>query len=412
MKKRLSLLLALIMTFCTLPALAEDAPALSLADLPGLPEGSYTPLGGGRVLVVDYYTPLFAVYDTQTGQLTPLHALEEDLTGWMELYSIAMVAEGELITAQELTDQYVRQGSPELLPYIMKAIGITVVITGPRYAACAEGFVLDTETGLARPASPDIISAQNLFADENIMHCEVTDGLIRLTLSAPDGSVLREASIPVGSEWPLVMGGVSLTDGFLFTLMSGKSADNTRHLALICTDGSLAWRTIDLGTWHNNALNVQLARRSASTGKLLLMTTGRPTGKNVKTINSETGRITLSIEPDGPWLEGLLAVDVDSGAVQRIDSSDEPLALLGMSADGSCALLCDAASALYRLDMETLALTQIMSAAAVKEVIAQALPAGMPGGSLFFYSRLPWDGGEYMVYPFGVFRVDASPAHP
>ncbi|MBQ2953956.1 MAG: hypothetical protein IJE07_10470 [Clostridia bacterium] len=407
MKRIFSLFLALLLLLSALPSLAEQSgPVLIPAELPGLPEGYYAPLGNGRALVIDHKSPCYAICDLESGELTPLHTLEEDTEAWMAAISTAYAAEGESISVEELMLWYHLQGEADMLSTVLPFMGMTLRVAGTHYATFREGFVLNVETGLLRPTAPSVDAQYTTCVGEHFIGYSIHDGVISLGQYTADGALLQTATVTLDAGYALASPHAT-PDGVLFTLLSGEIDEMYRKVAFLFVDGGLvASPMVELGQWSNNNLSVNYALYSAASGKLLIQADGTALGKNVMTRDAETGRVTVSREPYGPWLDGLMLVDVATGEVQRIGEEMFMPVPLGLSADGSYALIYDHNGSLHRLDMATGALTQTMSVDDVAALFNPVLSEGYRFvGSLGNFVTFPWDGGDYAVYNYGIFRV-------
>lgn len=143
--------------------------------------------------------------------------------------------------------------------------------------------------------------AMFMYAGENCITYVIGDDAIELALYAP---WIHRLNTP---------------DGVLFLMLSDIIDEQARACSLLFVDGSLTVHPIvELGQWWNSSLMPQQALWSASTGKVLLETSGRALGKKMMIRDSQTGRATLSEEPYGPWLDGLIVVDTATGGVQPL----------------------------------------------------------------------------------------------
>ena len=407
MRRILAFILALLMISGALPALAEEAgPGLTLELFTGLPAGQYTALGNGLVLVTNYDENLYLIFDPYTGQTLPLHAEDADAEAWMPLLSAAWAVEGELVTPEELMDQYIQEGRPDILSFALPFLGLDIYRQGTHYARFRQGLVLDMHTGLLRPemsAFPGSLNALTLFVGENYIKWDYGDP-ITLSLHAHDGSLLRSASV-TPDDGPVFWR--DAPDGFLFMMHSELIEKKACEISLVYVDGDLTVHpTVALGQWSNRALEPEQALLSASTGKMLLQTRGTILGTKTKVRDSETGRLTVHMEPYGPFLDGVIVVDMATGAVHPIAVEGDLLYLLGMSYDGSYALLLGGQGTLYRLDMDSLALTPVISAAEL-----EALCGPGQGRSVWqwYGATLPWDGGDFIVLRNVIFRIIENP---
>lgn len=404
MKRFLCLLLLLLLL-----------PAAALADSPvdpvlvpiapeTLPQGRYYHLGGSRILVHSDGDDPLLIYDLDTGESIVVKPREEDHELWIAHYVVALTAEGEIITAGDI-DQFRSIPFDQFFSSYVKYDNIPVPrFIGTEYAA-GEGYLLNRTTGVItfnpEGVYTDRITAWDTFISTNEEHT----ACLQYDLN---GQLLNTASFE-GNDHQL-WGVVPLKDGALAMLYLTDKENQKTHYQFVLLDKALhVQQVIDAGSHHNQWLDLYAAHLYEENGRLLLSARGIAFSTNSKAM--ENGKIVIKKVPNGPYLDGLLLIDTETSEVHSLDVATSFLA----SSDGSYVLLpAPSEERLLRLDMKTGLITEQMSTSEVRSAFKpyldwyerNGLSVGVP-----IYS-LSWDGGEYAVTPWMIFRVVERSCNP
>ena len=414
MKKLFFLALALMMLIGLVPALADSPadPFLVPVELPGLPEGQYAHLGGSRILVQTEGDDPLMIYDLDTAETIVVRPREEDLETWLAAYHVACVTEGLNLTSTEL-DTARSYGVNALYAFVVTSEDIHVVSIGDQYAALFEGYLLNRETGeitvIPQGLGNGRLTAWDTFIKPN-------DTLTACLQYDVNGQLLNTSSFEM--EGYLLGGALPLKDGVLAMMFLRDKENMLTHYQLVLLDREMnTQQIIDIGEHHNASLTLHYAQLSEETGQLLLSVRGTPDGKRTRSKDPVTGRLTFTVEPAGPYLNGLLAVEMQTGSVCFPLAEQHPYqfpALCGMASDGSSAIFAavigdDIDPQLLRLDMRTLTFAGQLTRDDLQPILAPDvdLPAGMQ--PILNLGLLFWDGGEYAVHPWKIFRVTTLP---
>lgn len=410
MKKLLSLALALLMLVGLMPALADSPadPFLVPLELPGLPEGSYFHLGGSRILVQTEGDDPLLIYDLDTDETIVVKPREEDHDLWVDHYVAELAAEGEIFTVAEI--EQIR-GIPfdELFDYYVKYCDIPAPRSiGTEYVTLHEDYLLNRHTGIItfipEGLSADRFTVWDTFLSTNEEHTACLQYDI-------NGRLLNTFSFE-GSDHQL-WGIVPLKDGALAMLYLTENQQT--HYQFVLLDRKLNNRqSIDAGSHHNKWLDIYAAHLCEENGRLLLSTHGIAYGANTKKTN-ENGRITVTRIPNGPYLHGLLVIDTDSGNVHHIEENMLwSITSFLASSDGSYILLPEypEEDQLSLVNLETLSVTVQMTDSEIQLAFKPYLDS-LPSDYLPLMSAplgyMSWDGGEYAVTPWMIFRVVERP---
>lgn len=405
MKRFLCLLLLLLLL-----------PAAALADSPAdpvlmpiapetLPQGRYYHLGGSRILVHSDGDDPLLIYDLDTGESIVVKPREEDLDLWVAYYVASLSAEGEIFTAEDI-EQLRNQPLNKLMDFLLAYVCIPQPYSiSVEYAALYEGFLLNRHTGVITFIPEGLFANEftswNTFLSTNEAHT----ACLQYDLN---GQLLNTASFE-GNDHQL-WGVVPLKDGALAMLYLTDKENQKTHYQFVLLDKELhVQQVIDAGSHHNQWLDLYAAHLYEENGRLLLSARGIAFSTNSKAM--ENGKIVIKKVPNGPYLDGLLLIDTETSEVHSLDVATSFLA----SSDGSYVLLpAPSEERLLRLDMKTGLITEQMSTSEVRSTFKpyldwyerNGLSVGVP-----IYS-LSWDGGEYAVTPWMVFRVVERSSNP
>lgn len=408
MKKLLSLALSLLMLVGLIPALADSPadPFLVPLELPGLPEGRYAHLGGSRILVQTEGDDPLLIYDLDTGETIVVRPREEDLETWLAAYHAACVAEGLNLTSTEL-DTARSYGVNALYAFVVTSEDIHVVSIGDQYAALFEGYLLNRTTGeitlIPQGLYAGCFTAWDTFLGPDDTHTACLQYDV-------NGQLLNTVSFELEGYqleciWPL-------RDGALATLFLTDKENKQTHYQFVLLDRELNIRqVIDAGSHHNQWLDVYAAHLYEGNGRLLLFTKGNAYGTNIKA--KENGKLVITRIPNGPYLDGLLLIDTQAGEVYGLNEELPGIFTFFLaSSDGSYILLPDPPEQrLRKLDMETGLITEQMSSSELRDAFRTYIEwyesIGLSVSAPIGY--LTWDGGEYAVTPWMIFRVVERP---
>lgn len=414
MKKLLSLALSLLMLVGLMPALADSPadPFLVPLELPGLPEGRYAHLGGSRILVQTEGDDPLLIYDLDTGKSIVVTPREDELEMWVAAYTRACAMEGVTLTDEELgTLRSYGVDAPYTL--LVTSEDIHVISIGDQYAALFEGYLLNRETGVIT-LIPEGLSANMFTAWDTFIR--PNDTLTACLQYDVKGQLLHTSSFEM--EGYLLGGALPLKDGVLAMMFLRDKENMLTHYQFILLDRELNTRqVIDVGEHYNASLSLYYAQLSEETDQLLLSVVGKPDGKRTRSKDPVTGRMTFTVEPAGPYLNGLLAVEMQTGSVCFPLADQHPYqspVLCGMASDGSSAIFAAVTGdnmdpQLLRLDMRALTIAGQLTRDDLQPILApdMDLPAGMQ--PILNLGLLFWDGGAYAVHPWMIFRVVERP---
>lgn len=408
MKKWLCLLLVLFLLPAAAMADSPVDPVLVPITPETLPQGQYCHLGGSLILVQTGGEDPPRIYDLDTGESIVVTPREEDRELWVELwvehYVEIWAAEG-MIFPEEYIEQ-VRSWPLEDLANYCAANGFPVwpCSIGTEYAALNENFLLNRLTGvitiIPEGLSADKFTAWNTFLSTN----EEQTLFMQYDLN---GQPLH--NYQVQDILPLRSGALALLG------LSDNEKQQTHYQCILLDQALNVRKTLDIGHHHNRLLSINQAYHSSSAGRLLLNTYGKAYANKIKV--KEKGRLRVLEEPVGPYLDGLLVIDTATSEVHRI-AEDMYVSIIGMASDGSYALFCSDISddqQVYKLDMETLTVTVQMTTSEVRSAFKPYLDAGyQSNGSIVTapIEYLTWDGGEYAVTPWMIFRVVERSCNP
>ena len=408
MKKILSLALSLLMLVGLMPALADSPadPFLVPVELPGLPEGRYAHLGGSRILVQTEGDDPLMIYDLDTAETIVVRPREEDLETWLAAYHVACVTEGLNLTLTEL-DTARSYGVNALYAFVVTSEDIHVVSIGDQYAALFEGYLLNRTTGEIALIPQGLYAGYFTAWDTFIRPNDTLTACLQYDVK---GQLLHTSSFEL--EGYQLGGTLPLKDGVLATLFLTDKENKQTHYQFVLLDRELNIRqVIDAGSHHNQWLDVYAAHLYEGNGRLLLFTKGNAYGTNIKA--KENGKLVVTRIPNGPYLDGLLLIDTQAGEVYGLkEELPGILTFFLASSDGSYILLPDPPEQrLRKLDMETGLITEQMSSSELRDAFrtyiewyeSNGLSVSAPIG------YLTWDGGEYAVTPWIVFRVAERP---
>lgn len=409
MKKLLSLALSLLMLVGLMPALADSPadPFLVPLELPGLPEGRYAHLGGSRILVqTDGDDPLL-IYDLDTGETIVVRPREEDLETWLAAYTRACAMEGVTLTDEEL-DTLRSYGVDAPYTLLVTSEDIHVVSIGDQYAALFEGYLLNRTTGEITVIPQGLGNGRLTAWDTFIKPNDTYNACLQYDVN---GQLLNTFSFE-GSDHQL-WGIIPLKDGALAMLYLTENQQT--HYQFVLLDRKLNNRqSIDAGSHHNKWLDIYAAHLCEENSRLLLSTHGIAYGTNTKK-TKENGRITVTRIPNGPYLHGLLVIDTDSGNVHHIEENMLwSITSFLASSDGSYILLPEypEEDQLSLVNLETLSVTVQMTDSEIQLAFKPYLDS-LPSDYLPLMSApigyMTWDGGEYAVTPWMIFRVVERP---
>ena len=408
MKKLLSLALSLLMLVGLMPALADSPadPFLVPVELPGLPEGRYAHLGGSRILVQTEGDDPLMIYDLDTAETIVVRPREEDLETWLAAYHVACVTEGLNLTSTEL-DTARSYGVNALYAFVVTSEDIHVVSIGDQYAALFEGYLLNRTTGEIALIPQGLYAGYFTAWDTFIRPNDTLTACLQYDVK---GQLLHTSSFEL--EGYQLGGTLPLKDGVLATLFLTDKENKQTHYQFVLLDREQNIRqVIDAGSHHNQWLDVYAAHLYEGNGRLLLFTKGNAYGTNIKA--KENGKLVVTRIPNGPYLDGLLLIDTQAGEVYGLkEELPGILTFFLASSDGSYILLPDPPEQrLRKLDMETGLITEQMSSSELRDAFrtyiewyeSNGLSVSAPIG------YLTWDGGEYAVTPWIVFRVAERP---
>lgn len=392
MKKLLALLLVLA-TFLTssgflsfLFSQAVTDPVLVPATDIVVPEYSMTYLGGSRVLLNDRYNQSYPIYDLSTGSTTELYVRPQDRDAMRSLMEPALDA-GIPGMPPNAADRYrvMLNENPDNLLFMTTNARAYPGLS--QYVPFHTGFVdtlIDRETGavLLAPEGTGIVGVT--ASDELLCRDNRT-----LYLYALDGTLKRSAELNFGdyyvsSIYPLDNGVLVLLHG---SLMNPRSIPG----AFAVLDQELkAGPVIELGT-HRSFLSLMTPRQSIMSGIVLVPMQNMG---GMLLLDPATGEYSMLVATEE---EMYVLPNAEATQEQRdaFRNSTGMMAIVGLSQDGSYALISSVRRGLLKLDLETLTLTQQMTIEDLEAIDLEPLDA----------VYLVWDGGEYVVNHNRVFRL-------
>lgn len=368
-------------------------PKLIFIEAPGPDYSPLCDLGGGRIYCISSEGS-YAVYDLYADTITPLSLQAEDLPHWKQMVVEAFRADAKNIAPEELPDD------PDYLLYAMEP-ATHYTINGSRYALFPYIGILDTETALLLPLPRTEYQLRRIMPNDELLCYESSEEGITFQLLTIDGELLRTGFYPLGEDvLPEVY---AVGDSLLILLQSYASGSYGFDFSCVLLDRELqAGPVIPLGHWYNNQLRVNLVHRSTLNGRILLSTLGFPYSRLLKVDGKMVKGEAL------PYLTGLLVIDPATGRIWQAARNVDNPCVLGMSSDGSFALVGGMLSPLYKLDMETLTLTEQMPRSELIQMVQPYMDSTIPVSLWSYPGNLCWFGGDYAVhtrYPYCVFRV-------
>lgn len=411
MKRWLCLLLVLFLLPADAMADSPVDPVLVPIAPETLPQGQYCHLGGSLILVQTGGEDPLRIYDLDTGESIVVTPREEDLDLWVAPYVDSWAAEGIILTNEEIEELAQSYGVGAFYNIFVFTYVARVISIGSEYAMLNEGLLLNRHTGvitfIPKGLPANGLTPWDTFLSTNEEHTACLQYDI-------NGQLLNTASFE-DSEYqlwdiqPLKNGAVAILG------LTDKEEEMT-HCQCFLLDKELnVQQVIDLGEHHNRWLGIEAAHLHEESGRLLLFTEGKAYNTRVKA--KVDGKFRIREIPNGPYLNGLLLIDTETSEVHSLDE----LFFLSItsflaSSDGSYVLLPDPdEDRLLNLDMETGLITEQMSTNEVNDTFKPSLDAWNERTeqsirALIF--DLSWDGGEYAVTPWMIFRVVERSCNP
>lgn len=338
-------------------------PVLAPADVT-LPEGRFYDLGDGYVLIYQVgEDPIIANLDT--GSLTPVTIIDD----------------------RDMRDNSL--GRP--LGQLIYTIAPYFYPTGSRYATLSvsdlHGLIdrkTATITNLPFEQLPAVSNSDGTFLFHETNGSDVT-----LILRSLAGEELLRVTHSFGGYRPSDI--YPLDDGYLLLLSGAWDADFNIQRAFVILD-----RELNAGPMHSLGCT--------ASSDLWTYTCYQGQDVILLSLRSSKGLLVLS-EDKGP--AGLITWTEDGPAFQSINDADSlsallagakinfPVNLIGVSADGKYALLnaMRMSRGLFKLDLSTMTFTEQMTH---DEMAALGLTPT---------EELTWDGGDYAIGYFSLYRV-------
>lgn len=411
MKRWLCLLLVLFLLPAAAMADSPVDPVLVPIAPETLPQGQYCHLGGSLILVQTGGEDPLRIYDLDTGESIVVTPREEDLDLWVAPYVASWAAEGIILTDEEIEELTQSYGVGAFYNIFVFTYVARVISIGSEYAMLNEGLLLNRHTGVIT-FIPKGLPANRLTPWDTFLSTnEEQTACLQYDIN---GQLLNTASFE-DSEYqlwdiqPLKNGAVAILG------LTDKEEEMT-HCQCFLLDKELnVQQVIDLGEHHNRWLGIEAAHLHEESGRLLLFTEGKAYNTRVKA--KVDGKFRIREIPNGPYLNGLLLIDTETSEVHSLDE----VFLLSItsflaSSDGSYVLLPDPdEERLLNLDMETGLITEQMSTSEDNDTFKPSLDAwnertGQNIIGLICY--LSWDGGDYAVTPWMIFRVVERSCNP
>lgn len=372
MKKMLLTVLILALTVCLCACSAGHKvisdPVLEPVMIDGIPEGTYTNLGDGRILVNSLEDNTMVIHDVQTGTSIPIIPRDEDKDMWFATLVDICMREGEVFTQKDI-DYHFSLDTQELFRECLLYTGLHPDTIGQRYALLpVYSAVLDIKTGTLS-AFQVRGSHQAMTSWDQVFSATITSEEVVCTLFDVNGNQRRTAELP--------------HEGYLLTDV--RPFKNVILLSFIQLDREPGTNNIKF-VLLDRKLNIKASVQFDIESTMLLDT-------KLVHYSPETDQILVRCIDSSNHLNDLLLLDMLEQTCVRVDNAPEYSHIIGMSADGSYALITSSENRLYKLDMRSLIFTQQMSA----QEIAEA--------GLGFLGLPTWDGGEYAVSPQCIFRV-------
>ena len=388
MKKLLTILMMLTLSFCLAACSAAETiivdPVLERVDAQGIPQGLFSDLGNERILIWNEMDGTEVIHHLRTGETTPVTVREEDKDYWITSLVAAYAAEGELLSANDIAI-LANEDTQTIFDECNKINGgMHITSHGQRYALIREySAVLDIDTGVVS-IPPHIEYSLSITPWDQILGTQINSQEVICCLIGKDGKEQYRAVI--SEEGYVPMDTYPLEDAVLVSFILRDKETETSTLKFVLLDRKLNIQSVaQTDGNYTKLLTTKQAYFCAETGQILMQTHGMAA--------STADRKTFTLTPKGPYLDGLVVLDMQEQTCVRVDNAPEYSHIIGMSADGSYALITSSENCLYKLDMRSLIFTQQMSA----QEIAEA--------GLGFLGSPSWDGGEYAVSPQCIFRV-------
>ena len=353
-----------------------------------LPSTPITDLGDGFVLTFDQNTLTASVIDLRSGRTKQVKTRRQDRDTWASIvYANAIGRFGrdaEILLAKLDRD-------PDNPPVISHAFRQHA--SRCRYGECYTGLtqaLLDRETATLLPLPNKGGDFIGVTAWEQLLYMEKGPDGYTLRLCSIDGKELHAVTLPL-DEYASISA-FPLEDGLLLLHKNQDKETMTLSASIMVLDRELnAGPAIEMGD-NFSLLDFRNPHQSAK-HNLILMPSMRLGG--ILMYNTEKGQWHILTEGDAGVRTDALTTET-LARLQSLYGSMSTLNVAGMSSDGSFALITSMYHGLYKLDLETLTLTQPMDEAALESI----------GLNSFTAAYLSWDGGEFVVDPSNVFRLE------
>lgn len=399
MKKKLLTVLILALTVCLCACSAGHKvisdPVLEPVMIDGIPEGTYTNLGDDLIFVSNqktYSAQDYCIFNLKSGKSTPLSLKYE--AKWRAMYEERLARN---------PDAYRRQ-----LAILDKKPLVDVLLTNPlyifrgseNYSRCSIGSIWC----LLNHRSGELIYLEKL--QKYVLSLMPGGGFVTWGNTEDDAFTLSKYSVnekllrTVEVNPDSSLNYCQMEDGLLMRgYQPSEDGAPSSTINVIILDSNL--NTSTEFTLTATDLFITKAHQHKKNGRVLLQTR-----EGIILVDPASGSSCLitciddqvSVSEFAQHAEPLLNEDMPPTI---------PLEVLGFSPDDSYALIATMSPGLYKLDMETLELTEQMTKQEIEAALNAATALYKPNMdfSTVDWAHTTWDGGEYAVSPQCIFRV-------
>ena len=398
MKKLLTILvtltLAACLTACSAAPKAISDPVLEPVMIDGIPEGTYTNLGDGRILVSNQKTHSaqdYCIFNLKSGKRTPLSLKDEEK--WRATYE-------ERIWGYY--DERTRAAADvmPLLDQLLMINDLWLGNSGENYSLFSIGYIdclLDHRTGKLICLDVPDGGSVTLSPNDELVYTWQEGDLLFIRITDVRGKELRTAEVDIAGYDGC---GLSALDKGMFLIIFDISdAGEMSNYAVILLDKQLqvspAIPLADYETYYFYSLQHEQTGRIFVATLCDMLLLDPVSGCNYR-FTCVDGELSVSELTD----RGGMLMDGNA-------PMSEGIQVLGFSPDRSYALIITSSPGLYKLDMETLELTKQMSGTDIEAMLKASdemyeLPVPL---NINDWMYTIWDGGEYAVSTQCIFRV-------
>lgn len=399
MKKMLTILMMLVLAFCLTACSASHKvisdPVLEPVMIDGIPEGTYTNLGDDLIFVSNqktYSAQDYCIFNLKSGKSTPLSLKDE--AKWRAMY------EERLARNPDAYHMQLAMLDKKPLIDVLLTDYLQIYQVGENYSHCLIGPI----SCLLNHRSGEMIYLEKLqkyavgpmSRGEFVSWEHSKDDALTISKYSVNEKLLRTVEVHVDSSAHFV----PMKDGLLMIIRNPpEDGAPSSTINVIILDSNL--NTSTEFTLTAPDLFITKAHQHKKNGRVLLQTR-----EGIILVDPASGSSCLitciddqvSVSEFAQHTEPLLNEDMPPTI---------PLEVLGFSPDDSYALIATMSPGLYKLDMETLELTEQMTKQEIEAALNAATALYKPNMdfSTVDWALTTWDGGEYAVSPQCIFRV-------